>query len=478
MRRLGRWIFIAMLTTIAARAGAYTVPYEAWMGAYVGEAKIGYVSFKVDAAEFGGIRGYRIASVMSNRLTVLGADLSQLVTTVVYTDSNYNPLKEEFEMSSGGKTTRVSAVFGKQTIECVISSGDGRSTKSVPIPEGASLVGDAMFAVIDPEPRVGHEYSLHYFNPLTLAVDDLKIRIDRREKVTIGGTEYDTYVLESTSPMGAMTVWQAAGGDVVQVKAVAGITMVRQSKEEAISGISGTTEDFAVLTSVKPNRSIESPRQARALDIILSGFDDPRSVPSDSRQKAREVADKPDAVRIHITAREFDPKKPQALPIRKPDLREHLASTPYIDHDVGAVGAQARTIVGEEKNAYKACAAIRAWLHANLRSRADIGITRSASDVLKSKVGVCRDYAILFAALARSAGVPTKLAAGLVYLDGAFYYHAWVECYVGEWVPFDATQPSNFVDATHIKLAEGDAASMFGLARVIGSLRAEIMSVK
>ncbi len=91
-------------------------------------------------------------------------------------------------------------------------------------------------------------------------------------------------------------------------------------------------------------------------------------------------------------------------------------------------------------------------------------------------MGVCRDYAILFAALARNRGIPAKVVAGLTCVDGSFYYHAWVECFVGEWVPFDATLPTDFVDATHIKLAEGDATSMFGMAKVIGSLKAKIIS--
>ncbi|MCX8052365.1 MAG: transglutaminase-like domain-containing protein, partial [Armatimonadetes bacterium] len=110
----------------------------------------------------------------------------------------------------------------------------------------------------------------------------------------------------------------------------------------------------------------------------------------------------------------------------------------------------------------------------NLKIRADIGITRSASDVLESKIGVCRDYATLFAAMARAVGVPSKVVSGLLYLNDGFYYHAWVECWVGEWVPFDATMPTDFVDATHIKLVEGDATTMFSLAKVIGSLRAEV----
>src|SRR5947209_1869987 len=79
---------------------------------------------------------------------------------------------------------------------------------------------------------------------------------------------------------------------------------------------------------------------------------------------------------------------------------------------------------------------------------------------------VCLDYATLYAALARAAGVPTRLCAGIVYAQGKFYYHAWAESYVGQWVAFDPTlydpeQPVAYVDATHIKFAQGDVTGMF-----------------
>jgi len=118
---------------------------------------------------------------------------------------------------------------------------------------------------------------------------------------------------------------------------------------------------------------------------------------------------------------------------------------------------------------------IRAWVNINMKSKADIGIMRSAVDVLHGKTGVCRDYAVLYAALARAAGIPTKMVSGLVYFEGRFYYHAWAESFVGEWVPFDATLTTDFVDATHIKLAEGEATSMFDMVKTMGALKAEVI---
>ena len=474
MRRYTQWMLTLMLMTFAARLGAYTIPYETWMGVYVGESKIGYMSYRVDKAEYDGIQGYKIDSVINNRLAILGVDLTQLITTIVYTDSDSKPLKEELIMSSGGKTTKISAVFKKDTIECVISAGSGSSQKSVPMPKGINLIGDPMFAIEDPSIRVGSEYSLHYFNPLTLMVDPITAKAEREEKITLGKKQYDTFVIKSVSPMGEMTVWQEKNGNVVQVKGIMGMSMKQQTKEEAMAGVGvGPSEDLAVFTSIKPNRVIKTPRTVKKLDIILQGFTNP--VLKDSRQSTTSCKS-PDGTRFIITAADFDSGKSITLPIEDAAYQEYLSSTPYIDHDQSTVTKQTKEIVGEEKNAYLACSKIRNWVNTNMKTRADIGITRSGSDVLKSKVGVCRDYAILFASLARSAGVPTRIAAGLLYLDGSFYYHAWNECYVGEWVPFDSTLTTDFVDATHIKLAEGDATSMFGLSKVMGSLKADIKS--
>lgn len=475
MQRRVRIVLIAMLITLASRVAAYEIPYESWMGAYVGEKKIGYLSFKIDHAQVNEAQGYRIASVMNNRLKVLGAELTQLVTTVVYTDSSFTPVTEDFSMSSGGKTTKVHAKIGKESIDCVISAGSGTSEKSIPIPADVSLVGDAMFTLLQPDPEIGKEYSMHYFNPLTLAIDSLKVKVERHEKIIVGGKEYKSTVLTNSTPMGDMTVWQDDRGDVLQVKAIMGITMLRENQEQAVSGIEGGMEDdFAVLTSLKPQGTIINPRSTKSLDILISNLNDADMIISDTRQNAARIAGKPGDVSFKIAAKEFNREKSLVLPIDPHGHEDSLAATPYIDHDLKIIREQSGQIVGEEKNAYDICSKIRSWIYTNLKTRADIGITRSASDVLKSKVGVCRDYGILFAALARSAGVPSRIAAGLLYTDNAFYYHVWVECYVGEWVAFDATLPTDFVDATHIKLAEGDATSMFGLSRVIGSLEAQI----
>ena len=60
-------------------------------------------------------------------------------------------------------------------------------------------------------------------------------------------------------------------------------------------------------------------------------------------------------------------------------------------------------------------------------------------------------------ALARAVGIPARRVDGLVYMEAAdavpaFYWHEWVEVYVGEWIEVDPTFNQEVADATHIAL--------------------------
>ena len=56
----------------------------------------------------------------------------------------------------------------------------------------------------------------------------------------------------------------------------------------------------------------------------------------------------------------------------------------------------------------------------------------SAREVLRTKVGDCNEHTALYVAMARALGIPARIAVGLVYIHGAFYYHAWPEVYIDE----------------------------------------------
>jgi transglutaminase-like putative cysteine protease len=90
-------------------------------------------------------------------------------------------------------------------------------------------------------------------------------------------------------------------------------------------------------------------------------------------------------------------------------------------------------------------------------------------------MGDCNEHAMLFAALARAAGIPARVEAGLVYLQGKFYYHAWNLLFLGRWVTADALFGQLPADATHLRLATGSMQQQVDLVGVIGNITIEIL---
>lgn len=85
-----------------------------------------------------------------------------------------------------------------------------------------------------------------------------------------------------------------------------------------------------------------------------------------------------------------------------------------------------------------------------------------AVDALVRGAGDCTEDAVILATLGRAAGIPTKVASGLVYsreryhgVSNVFMPHSWTLAYVdGAWRSFDMSLDG--FDATHIALTIGD----------------------
>jgi transglutaminase-like putative cysteine protease len=94
---------------------------------------------------------------------------------------------------------------------------------------------------------------------------------------------------------------------------------------------------------------------------------------------------------------------------------------------------------------------------------------------LQNRVGDCNEHAVLLTALARAVGIPADVEAGLVYLKGRFYYHAWNVLYLGTWITADSVMGQLPADVSHIRFVRGTERQI-DLIRIMGKLRIEIVS--
>ena len=162
------------------------------------------------------------------------------------------------------------------------------------------------------------------------------------------------------------------------------------------------------------------------------------------------------------------------LPARDTALRAFLAPEPLIQSDHPRLQAQARLIVGGERDPSQAARLLLAWVHRHLARPAAGGIP-SALQALTAAQGDCNEHTALYVALARAVGLPARPTAGLVALGGRFYYHAWPEVYLNDWVAVDPLLDEFPADAAHLRFVVGGLARQAELLPRIGRLALEVL---
>lgn len=123
----------------------------------------------------------------------------------------------------------------------------------------------------------------------------------------------------------------------------------------------------------------------------------------------------------------------------------------------GYMKAKAESLVQGSESVLESARRLGNWVSSSLTyDRAYWEVTAPAQEVFCHRRGVCDEFTNLFIAMARSVGIPTRYAEGLVYSGEEWNYHAWAEVYSdGQWLPVDPTyNEAGFLDSTHIALAK------------------------
>lgn len=260
----------------------------------------------------------------------------------------------------------------------------------------------------------------------------------------------------------------------------------RDSHVPAVAVATLPAVDVLRSTLVHVNHRFTNPRKTEALVVRLENLPNPDLVIEDHWQRAL-VPFAGGTVTLSVTCA-TEPVVGQPLAALaahdwpKTFSSQCLEPTLHIQSDHPRIRAKAIEIIGDATQARDAALAIAEWCFRSIRSFNRLTVP-TALEVLTSLQGDCNEHATLFAALARAVGIPTRICIGMVYSDelGAFGYHAWNECLVAVspvevWLPIDCTlNGPERVDATHIKLLQGDISDWLDLVPVFGSLRIEVL---
>lgn len=491
------WVACLALLPAGARAAeAPKFPQEIWMGVYALGMKIGYLHTLVEEGEFGTTPGYRIKSEMLARMAMMGKVSEMREVTTQWTDREWRPLYEESDWKSDNRPMRCVARFSRTAIQARLWDGVKLTQKTIPLKPGDDLRVDTDGPLPGEPPAIGSKRIFKSFDHTNLSLNTIETEVLRREKVDVNGQQVDAIVEKSSirvaspntggagplknGPAAVTTItWEDQQGEPLKAQMLF-MTMVREPREKAMtepSPVYDPRRDLMKALSVKAKAPFKDPCKAKRMVVRFSGIENKDVILSDERQKADAVQNgNAWDVTYTIKADASFGDQTLTLPLKNvpAEAEPFLQATPLLPKDDPAIKAAAARALGGETNAVRASQKLHDYVFSIMKPR-DPGVLRTAAAILKNKEGVCRDYALLYTALARSAGIPTRICVGVLYADDAFYYHAWAESWLGKWVPVDATLPYTLVDATHVKFGQGDTDAFMSAVSLIGQVKAEIL---
>lgn len=190
-------------------------------------------------------------------------------------------------------------------------------------------------------------------------------------------------------------------------------------------------------------------------------------------------------MRVTVSLRPVPPGDPLGTPVTDPDVQPYLQANAWIQSDAAEMRALSVRAVQGARTQGVAAQRIERFVAQYMSSEGSLAVGyASALETLHSRQGDCTEYALLTAALCRAAGIPARIALGIVYAEnpGAplphfFGGHAWTQVFVaGHWYSLDAAQRG--FGSGHIAFAhsDGDPESLMALIHRIGNLR--VLSVE
>jgi len=319
-------------------------------------------------------------------------------------------------------------------------------------------VDDPMPLVASGKLKAGKSQKFWILDPMTVSFIQNEIRLAGTEHIQTANGTVNATLVEILDPRSSTKVYLSPKGDFIKAVSGIGIEMRPVTKAEALAknGEGAVTPDLAEATRIVPVGQIPDARFVKSVKLEIKGRD-LTGIPNDPHQTVS-GAGEAWSVAIHPVIMNRSQKLDKLALADKTWVKPSL----HIPADSPRFQALAKRLVGNSKNLGEAADAIHNFVHARMRPNAGMGVLRNANQVLDSKEGVCRDYAILTATLFRAAGIPARLAGGMIYAEDAFFYHAWAEIWDGsQWVGVDTTLPERQMSATHLKLANGNVDAAF-----------------
>jgi len=437
---------------------------EEWWGIYYRGEKIGYASQSIVPKA----KGYELHDYSRLNLNLLGTVQPAETRLEMEADEDWILQRFDFALRSKEIGFKARGAVTNNKLSLDIDSAGHRSSREITLTQAPYLLASLKPYVVTQQLETGKKFYFATFDPSTLSQQVATIIIEGREQIRIGNRLEPAIKMRQSFAGISVLSWVDVHGRTLKEESAAGMSMTRQSQDEAKKLPSRSVpSDMIAQAAIPITTSIPDVKSLSAVQLKLGGVDLTNFALDGGRQKLT-------GDRLMVIREDLTTLTPTAIPVREPRLQTFLQPTAFMQSDHPAIKSLAARIVGSESKALMASIKLKDWVYRELAKEPTISIP-NALEVLRVKKGDCNEHTVLFNALARAAGIPAKTVVGVVYLRGAFYYHAWSEIWLGRWVALDSVLNQFPADVTHVKFIEGEIDRQVDILQLIGNLKIEVL---
>jgi len=437
---------------------------DEWWSVYYRGEKIGYASQNITPKE----KGYELRDHSVLNLNLLGTVRPAETRLEMAANEDWILERFNFELHSQEISFKARGAVKGNKLTVALDSADHQSTQEITLTQAPYLLAALKPYVVTQQLETGKKFNFATFDPSTLSQQVTTVVIEGREPIRIGNRSEPAIKLRQSFRGISVLSWIDGQGRTLREESPAGMSMVRQTEQEA-KNLSSRALGFDIVaqTAIRVANLITDAKTRTTVDLKLSGFTLANFPLDGGRQRLI-------GNHLAITKESLPKSSSQQLPITDSRLASYLQPTPFLQSDHPIIVALAKKILNGETNPQRAAIKIKDWVYREIVKEPTVSIP-NALQVLQTKKGDCNEHTVLFNALARAAGIPAKTVVGVVYLRGAFYYHAWSEVWLGEWISLDSVFNQFPADVTHVKFLEGEIDRQIDILQLIGNLKIEVL---
>lgn len=454
-------------------------PTENWMGIYSGDpdnggARIGFFHTRTQPVTVDNEPGaeYYLTLKFATSVLDIPSNMAMKGRSTILEKSGLH----SFDFKVGSGEDHVMEAVGEShgsTMKIDIKTAGETFPMEVPLKNGMFISGGLGTTQLNlPALELGESITVPAFDPFTFSYSQTAtIECVGEEQFRFGEKTIPAKVLTTTVGGIPTNVWVSYGEEILKIETPFGFTVQKITQEEALNVLdhSGTT-DMLDSVAIRP-AGLKPYRGAESMTIRISGLGPDVALPETTLQ----VQIEPGVYQIQKAV--VSGENHEVL--SDEEMETYLESDPFVQSSNTLIKTYAAGIVGDRTDPWIRAEKLRDWLFEHIQKTIVLTFP-SALDVLQSLEGDCNEHTVLYAAFARALGIPTQIAIGIVWSDDleGFYYHAWPEVFVGQWVPLEPTLGQDIADATHIKFLSGSIDKWPRLAAYIGQIQIEVLDIQ